>query len=136
MARKPRPAARTAKTAIAKATGHEKENIEDLLSGLAQNLNSSTVRPGDVVFHLSGATIRDICLSCRPDKTILTSTSRGPADRKPLIEVWGDADVIRSILNGERNAVKQFMMGGLRIRGDLRYFSDLALELGILKAPL
>jgi hypothetical protein len=28
------------------------------------------------------------------------------------------------------------MVGGLRIRGDLRYFSDLAVELGILETPL
>jgi hypothetical protein len=50
--------------------------------------------------------------------------------------VLGDANVVRAIFDGEKDAVKQFLVGGLRVRGDLRHFSDLFLELGILKTPL
>jgi len=32
--------------------------------------------------------------------------------------------------------LKHFLAGGFRVRGDLRYFSDLAMEIGILENPL
>jgi hypothetical protein len=135
MARKPRSVGTTARTRAAKTNG--RETAEETLGRLAQKFDASAnVRTGDIVFHLSGAGGGEFCLSSRPGRTIVSSTGRGPEDRKPLIEFWGDANVIRSILSGEKNALKQFMVGGIRIRGDLRYFSDVALELGILDAPL
>jgi hypothetical protein len=110
---------------------------ENALDGLVQKLDTSAnLRTGDIVFHLSGASGGEFRLASRSGKTVISSTGRGADDRKPLIEIWGDAGVIRSIINGDKNAIKQFMVGGIRIRGDLRYFSDLALELGILDAPL
>jgi hypothetical protein len=135
MARKSRSIGTTPRTRAAKA--NSRKTIKDMLSALAQKLDASAhVRTGDIVLHLSGAGGGEFCLSSRSGRTVLSSTGRGPEDRKPLIEVWGDGDVISSILTGEKNALRQFMSGGIRIRGDLRYFSDLALEFGILEAPL
>jgi hypothetical protein len=112
-------------------------NTEDMLGGLVQKLDTSAnLRTGDIVFHLSGVSGGEFRLASHSGKTVISSTGRGANDRKPLIEIWGDARVIRSIIDGEKNALKQFLVGGIRIRGDLRYFSDLALELGILDAPL
>lgn len=135
MARKSRSAGTTTKTKAAKTNG--RNTTEDMLGGLARKLDGSpNVRTGDIVFHLSGVGGGEFCLSSQHGKTTISPTGRGPEDRKPLIEFWGDSNVIRSIINGEKNALKQFMVGGIRIRGDLRYFSDLAVELGILEAPL
>ena len=135
MARKSRSAGTTTRTRAAKTGG--RETMDDTLGGLAQKLDAATrVRTGDIVLHLSGAAGGEFCLSSRAGKTTVATASRGLEDRKPLIEVWGEANLIRSILKGEKNALKQFMVGGLRIRGDLRYFSDLAVELGILENPL
>ena len=53
-----------------------------------------------------------------------------------FIQVMGDANTVRAILDGDRDAREQFLAGGLRVQGDLRYLSDLALELGVLKEPL
>jgi hypothetical protein len=50
--------------------------------------------------------------------------------------VIGDARRIRGILEGEKDATRQFLAGGFRIRGDLQYASDLALELGYIEQPL
>jgi hypothetical protein len=58
------------------------------------------------------------------------------ADELPLVEVLADAETVRAIIDGEKDAQKQFFSGGIRVRGDLRYFSDLAVELGLLKTPL
>lgn len=135
MARKSRSAGTTTRTRAAKAS--DRVTTEDTLGRLVQKLDTSAnLRTGDIVFHLSGVSGGEFRLASHSGKTVLSSTARGAEGRKPLIEIWGDASVIRSIVNGEKNALKQFMVGGIRIRGDLRYFSDLALELGILDAPL
>jgi hypothetical protein len=134
MARKSRSVGASARTSAKTST---REAAEDTLGRLAQKLDASAnIRSGDIVFHLSGAGGGEYCLSSRSGKTTVSSTGRGPEDRKPLLEFWGDANVIRSIIGGEKNALKQFMVGGIRVRGDLRYFSDLAVKLGILDAPL
>lgn len=57
-------------------------------------------------------------------------------ERQPLLEVMGDRKRIQAILDGKKDARAQFLAGGLRIRGDLRYFGELAVELGILDEPL
>ncbi len=36
----------------------------------------------------------------------------------------------------QKDAVREFLAGGLRVRGDLRYLSDLGMELGFLHRPL
>jgi hypothetical protein len=51
------------------------------------------------------------------------------------LEVYGDAERIRGIVEGEKDAVREFLAGGLRVRGDLRYLSELGLELGFLRRP-
>jgi hypothetical protein len=135
MARKSRPAGTATRPRPTKPEG--RATAEQMVGALAQRLEASAnVRSGDIVLHLSGAGGGEFCLTCRPGSAVVSPAGRGPGERKPLIEVWGDANVIRSVVDGDKDAVKQFMVGGIRIRGDLRYFSDLALELGILDAPL
>ena len=55
---------------------------------------------------------------------------------QPLIEVIGDAEAVQAVLDRKVNAREQFLAGGIRVRGDLRYLSDVALEMGLLKHPL
>jgi hypothetical protein len=115
------------------------KRVEDSLVRLTKKLEDcAVIRPGDIVLRLSGNTGGEYCIACEGGKATLALARdlQGTGDRKPLLEVWGDADVIRAIVDGEKDAVKQFLTGGLRIRGDLRYFSDVAVELGILKKPL
>jgi hypothetical protein len=50
--------------------------------------------------------------------------------------VIGDAGAVQDILDGRVDARERFLAGGIRVRGDLRYLSDLGLELGLLKQPL
>ena len=69
-------------------------------------------------------------------ETSVTRDIQTSSVRKSLFEVWGDANVVRAIIDGENNAMRQFLAGGLRIRGDLRFFSSIAVELGVLKKPL
>ena len=65
-------------------------------------------------------------LSDEPDST----------DDETLLEVIGDRRRIEAIVAGKKDARQQFLAGGLRIRGDIQYFSDIAMELGIISEPL
>jgi hypothetical protein len=94
------------------------------------------LRAGNVVLHLVGSEAGDYCLECSGGGVRINEGAGVGTDPPPLLEVFGDSNVIRAIIDGEKDAVRQFYAGGIRIRGDLRYFSDLALELGILKEPL
>lgn len=124
----------TRKTA---AATKELASVKDSLARVAQKLaESSSTKQGQIVLHLSGSGGAHYCLDCAPGKTTVSEGAAGLTQSVPLIEVTGDASVVRAILAGKKNALKQFVSGGLRIRGDLRYFSDLALELGIIDTPL
>lgn len=92
---------------------------------------TKALKEGSIVFRLTGE--GDYCVDCSPKTAELTV---GMPRSTPIIEVLGDAKRIQAILEGKKDARAQFMAGGLRVRGDLRYLSDLALELGILEEPL
>jgi hypothetical protein len=47
--------------------------------------------------------------------------------------VIGTADRIRPILDGSKDGRLQFYLGGIRVRGDLQYLSEIAHELGFIK---
>lgn len=111
-------------------------SLDRSLEHLAEKLQTGArTRRGDIVFVVTGARVGQYTVECTPGAVSVSSTA-GRGDRTPLIEVIGDAEVLQAVLDGERDAREQFLQGGLRVRGDLRYLSDVAMELGILKAPL
>jgi putative sterol carrier protein len=113
--------------------GSVRQSLESFAPKLA---NTRSVRPGSVILRLSGPGGGTYQLECGADKVQVTENSTDGVDTPPLIEVIGDAEVIRAILEGQADARKQFLAGGIRIRGNMRYLSDVALELGLLKHPL
>ena len=119
------------------AAAKARTDLHNSLGRLAQKLrDSASMRPGDIVLRLSGPAGGSYGLECSErDINVVESPAVG-AERRPLIEVMGPADVIRAIIDGEEDARRRFIAGGIRVRGDLRYLSDLALELGLLKEPL
>ena len=126
-------------------TARGRKKLQDTLERLARTLETSpSLRPGVIVFHLTGAFEGDIIIECSEGQVHVTEfpAARGGGGgggggaMPSFIEVMGDANTVRAILDGEKNAREQFLAGGLRVWGDLRYLSDLALELGVLKEPL
>jgi predicted lipid carrier protein YhbT len=111
--------------------------LQNSLERLAQRLRESrSLRQGDIVFHLAGSAGGNYCFECSESQVRVAESATAGVDRQPLIEVIGNAETIQAIIDGKKDARKQFFAGGLRVRGDLRYLSDIALELGILKTPL
>jgi predicted lipid carrier protein YhbT len=112
------------------------DKMHAALTKTAKNLShAETLREGSIVFRLIGEGGGDFCLDCTAKKAKLTKGLPRRAEL-PLVEVFGDARRIRAILEGRKDARAQFLAGGLRIRGDLNYLSDLAVESGILKEPI
>lgn len=110
-------------------------NVGLLLEQVAKKLSGSrALKKGVIRVQAIGPGGGDYGLVCSESGVrLLTGTSLG---RLPIIEIIGDARRMQRILAGRQDACTQFLAGGFRLRGDLRYFSDLALELGILKEPL
>ena len=124
--------------AKARATGDAaRASLRKSLSGLATRLqNSRQLRRGNIVLRLGGAEGGEFRLECTDGGVRINEGLVADTEAAPLLEVFGDSNTIRAIIDGEKDAVRQFYAGGIRIRGDLRYFSDVAVELGILKEPL
>ena len=110
-------------------------NIEPMLEQATKKLSSCrTLKKGVIVVRTTGP--RGVEYSLESSERDTRLVKRAAMKTPPLIEIIGEARRLDSILAGKKDAVAQFLVGGIRVRGDLRYLSDLALEFGILKKPL
>ena len=109
--------------------------LEASLNDVGRKLaKCSSLRSGAIGVHATGPGGGDFTFDCTERGV---RVHKGPiSEAPPVIEILGEARRIEGVLAGEKDAVAQFLAGGFRLRGDLRYFSDLAVELGILKQPL
>lgn len=120
-----------------KPSGGSRGTVKEVLErGCERLAKSKAMRVGDIVFRLDGQGGGNFVLECREDGVRVAESAAAGADRTPLIEVIGDAKRIHAILTGTKDAREQFLAGGFRVRGDLRYLSNVALELGIINEPL
>jgi hypothetical protein len=91
-----------------------------------------TRRVGSILLRLSGENGGDFYLH---STSAGCSVSHEAAAEPPHVEVIGDADRICAILLGEKEGRLQFYAGGIRVRGDLQYLSELAHEMGLISEP-
>jgi hypothetical protein len=97
---------------------------------------SRSVKRGNVLFNLTGADGGTYLVEFGEGQARVTASPAAGVSAAPLIEVIGDARRVHEVLAGEKDARMQFLAGAFRVRGDLRYLSDVAIELGLLKEPL
>lgn len=113
------------------------KTLEDALDRLRKRMDKcGALKPGDIDLHASGAAGGDYRIQSGRGKSTITRAAGGGSGASPLFEVWGNAKTIRAIIDGEKDPVKQFLTGGMRVRGNLRYLSDIGMELGLLDKPL
>lgn len=111
--------------------------FQDSLIRVSDRLaKSKMLRAGDIVFRLAGEGGGSFVVECNEQGVRVAESAAAGADRTPLVEVIGEARILDAILAGQKDAREQFLTGRFRVRGDLRYLSDIALELGFLKEPL
>ena len=122
---------------MAKSVGGNRGTFEKGHGRLLERLaKTKAMKPGDIVFRLAGPGGGNFVVECSEKGARVAESAAAGADCAPLVEVIGDAKRINAILAGTKDARKEFLAGGFRVRGDLRYLSNVALELGILKEPL
>ena len=128
--------AQSRKKAAATRPAEDHREIRTALEGLAHRLGQTgAMRPGSIMFRLSGEEGGDFCLDCTPRGANLAEGAPRDAGA-PLIEVIGDVRVIRSILERKRRPARFSWPAGFRVRGDLKYLTDVAMELGLLEEPI
>lgn len=111
------------------------EIIHDpLVDRFAAKLSKSKhLREGRFALRFTGLNQGTLSFNCSKDGVTI---SEGDSVAPPVVEMIGDRDLILSVLDGKKDGRAQFIAGGFRIRGDLKYASDVALELGIIDQPL
>lgn len=120
-----------------KSSGEGRGTFQESLKRASEQFaRSKPVKPGDIVFRLGGQGGGSFVVECNEKGVRVFESAAAGADRTPLVEVIGDAKRVHAILDGKKDAREQFLAGGFRVRGDLRYLSEIALELGIIKEPL
>lgn len=120
------------KSSVAKV---EAGKIEPALKQVSGKLaGCKALRQSTILVHATGTGGGDFCLRATDKGVELVSGAA--METPPSIEIIGDVRRIQSVLAGTKDARALFLAGAFRLRGDLRYFSDLALELGIIKEPL
>lgn len=114
----------------------DKERIktEKALDGFAGNLaGCKALRSGSIAFVMPGKDGGEYRVECQAGSARVET---GGLERAHQIEVLGSPDKVKALISGDHDAVTLFLSGGLRLRGDLRYASDLARELGIIQEAL
>jgi hypothetical protein len=130
-----RPASRTAKrSSRSRAPAPESVRaLQQAVESAATRLHRDRgLRPGAIVFRTAEGEAPLFTLRATETSFQLDTT----AEAAPLLEVIGDPRRIRAIVRGEKDARLQFFAGGIRVRGDMNYLSELGMQLGFLKKPI
>ena len=107
---------------------------EKSLDALAKKLEGcASLRSGSIAFRLTGRGGGDYDIECGSGSAKVRDAERR---RVPDIEIIGTPAKVRALITGDKDPIKVFFTGGIRVRGDIRYASDLAVELGLLAEPL
>lgn len=111
-------------------------DVRPALQALAERLRKSKgtrVRKGQVILRLGAG--ENVHLDS--DETSVSVRDGMPkrADG-PRAELIGNGRVLKAILEGKNDPRARFLAGGFRVRGDLRYLSEVAMELGLLDRPI
>lgn len=92
------------------------------------------LRAGALVFRSGGSPEWGLTMHCS-ERSFEIVRGHEPDDG-PLVEIIGDLDRIAALAQGRRDGRTEFFRGGLRVRGDMHYLSELGMELGFLRSPI
>ena len=115
-----------------KATTPRKSSDDVLGEAMRKFEGARTRRLGSILIRFIGEERGDFYVHSYASGCKL---SQEPEFAPPLVEIMGDAAQIRAVLDGSREGVAQFYRGGIRVRGDLQYLSEVAHELGFIREP-
>ena len=137
-AAKPAPQRETT-TAASKLAALHRQHLPTLkaaATAVAETLGKSQLlRPGVIALH-TGSAAGSVVMHCEKGGAKVALLQPGAEIPEPQIEVFGDPRRIAAIMRGEKDARMQFFAGGIRVRGDMAYLSEIGMKLGFLDRPL
>jgi hypothetical protein len=104
-------------------------------SGAERLQRERVLQPGSIVLH-SGSGAGGILLKSSEAGVELRPLEPGDETASALVEVTCDPARLTSIIEGKKDARTQFLAGGIRVRGDMAYLSQIGMQLGFLDRPL
>jgi predicted lipid carrier protein YhbT len=109
-----------------------RSELQSTLQAAADRLlRERGLRPGSIVFR-DPADDAIFAMRLSQDRAEFARD----ADSTPLLEITGDPRRLRSIIEGRKDAREQFFAGGISVRGDMHFLSEVGLALGFLKTPI
>ena len=119
------------------STEPQKPKVQSIEAFLQEQVKrfgkTKALKKGSIVLRLTGAGGGDFYLDFSKKYARL---SKVLPQSNPTLEVLGDVSKIRAILEGKMNARKEYLTGGIRVRGDFDRALDLAVELGMIRRRL
>jgi hypothetical protein len=131
--------AKTPDVASAKVVALHRKHLPALKAAAiaaAESLHQAKLlRHGVIVLH-TGSAAGGVMLMAGEGGAQVLELEVGSEPAAPLIEVIGDPARVAAIIRGEKDARMQFFAGGIRVRGDIGYLSEIGMKLGFIDKPL
>jgi hypothetical protein len=110
--------------------------LKAAVSAAAESLHQARLlRDGAIVLH-TGSAAGGVVLIAGEGGALVRELEVGSEPAAPLLEVIGDPVRVAAIIRGDKDARLQFFAGGIRVRGDIGYLSEIGMKLGFIDRPL
>jgi hypothetical protein len=127
----------TAKKPSAAVTARHVAELEKAVATAADSLRGDRLlRDGSIVLRTDSEAAGGFVLQTSSGRFEVVPLEGMEQEAAPLLEVIGDPRRLAAIVRGEKDARRQFLAGGIRVRGDMSYLSELGMQLGFLDEPI
>lgn len=111
--------------------------LEEAVVTVAEKLHRDRLlRDGTIVLRADSEAAAGLVVRMGPKGFEVVPLAGVEEGAPPLLEVIGDPRRLAAIVRGEKDGRRQFLAGGIRVRGDMSYLSELGMRLGFLDTPI
>jgi putative sterol carrier protein len=104
-------------------------SMEKALNTLARRLSSSAPKSyGGILINLTDSDEKVSVESSERESVV----SRGATSELPIVTISGPSGVLKSIMDGKKEASRAFASGGIQVSGDVGHLEALLKDLGLL----
>lgn len=132
-----RPVARKPRKPSSATVARRLAELEEAVVTVAEKLHRDRLlRDGTIVLRADSEAAAGLVVRMGPKGFEVVPLAGVEEGAPPLLEVIGDPRRLAAIVRGEKDGRRQFLAGGIRVRGDMSYLSELGMRLGFLDTPI
>lgn len=132
-----RPVARKPRKPSSATVARRLAELEEAVVTVAEKLHRDRLlRDGTIVLRADSEAAAGLVVRTGPKGFEIVPVAGVEEGAPPLLEVIGDPRRLAAIVRGEKDGRRQFLAGGIRVRGDMSYLSELGMRLGFLDTPI